>query len=178
MTPGNDLIYLILLNLASLVFGVLMIFCTVITVSSLFLGKKASISLSENNTASSLFLVSVIISTAMLSTSTFVVLQQNLHLVNQMPEHTRIPYILNTMLLALLQIIFTFVLSLLIAFVSTKMYDMMTWHIKEYEEIRKGNVSVGLLLGGIVIGLTIFIQYQFAALVAALIPMPNYIIPQ
>jgi len=69
-------------------------------------------------------------------------------------------------------------IALLIAFLSTKLFDVLTRGVDEYREIReKNNPAVGLLLAGIVVALTIYIRFPFSALVSSLIPLPQYNIP-
>jgi len=178
MNTTFDYLFLILFLVVDLVVGIIIIYFVVKVFSSVFVKSRQLGFLQENNLASTILLVAIIISTAMLCSNTIMTAHQNLHLAVHIPNEARVSYVLQTTALGLLQIILSVLIALFIAFISTKLFDILTNGLDEYREIReKNNISVGLLLAGIVIALTIFVGFPLSALVAALIPLPQRAIP-
>lgn len=178
MNTTFDYLFLILFLVVDLVVGVIIIYFIVKVFSSVFIKSKHLEFLQENNLASTILLVAIVISTAMLCSNTIMTVHQNLHLTAHIPSEARVSYVLQTTALGLLQVILSVLIALFIAFISTKLFDILTKGLDEYREIReKNNLSVGLLLAGIVIALTIFVGFSLSALVAALIPLPQHVIP-
>jgi len=178
MNGGLNYLFLALFVAIDLVLGVIITFVIVRVFTSMFIRGEGLDFLQEKNTAASVLLVAVIVSTALLCANTIMTVHQNLHLSAQIPAGARTPYILQTIGLGFLQLILSVLIALLIAFLSTKLFDVLTRGVDEYREIReKNNPAVGLLLAGIVVALTIYIRFPFSALVSSLIPLPQYNIP-
>lgn len=174
-----NLISIISFLIISLLVGIVIIWMVVTLVTSVFLKKKYETLTSENNIASSILVVAVVFSTAYLCSNVFMTIQQNFHLAAQLSAEERSPYVWKVVGVGTTQVILSIFMTLIIAYVSTKLFDLMTKNIMEYQEItEKNNIAVGLMMAGIVIGLSIFVQYPLSALVSTIIPMPEYIIPK
>jgi uncharacterized membrane protein YjfL (UPF0719 family) len=174
----NQYLFLILFLAADFFVAIVIIFLIVRIFSGIFIRSRSLEFLQQNNMAASILLVAIVISTAILCANTITTVHQNLDLSAHIPDNIRTAYFLQTIGLGFLQLILSVVIALLIAFLSTKLFAVLTKGVDEYREIReKNNVSIGLLLGGIVIALTIFIGFPFSALVSSLIPLPEYNIP-
>ncbi len=168
----------IIFLLFGLIFGILAVLLIVLAFSKFFIKGNGVDFLKENNVAVSILLVSVIISTAILCSSTLMTVQQNISISSRVADNVRTVYVIKTIGFGILQFILSVFMSLLIAFTSTKLYDLMTVNLDEYKEmVHNKNIAVGLVLAGIVFSLTIFIKFPFAALVGKLIPLPQYMIP-
>lgn len=60
-----------------------------------------------------------------------------------------------------LKIFINLIFGILTLFLSVKIFDLLTKEIDEIEEIKKRNLSVGMLLGGIIISMSILISDVF-----------------
>lgn len=173
----------IVLSISSLVviliLGVLIVFFIVKVFSRFFVKSKNMEFLKRNNIATTILLFSIIISAAILCSGTFRTVYQAISYPKNVTEiNARMVQIAAISGIGLLQVGFSVVVSVGIAFLSTKLFDLMTTGIEEYEEIiNNNNISMGLLLGAIVIALTLFIQFPFMKLVSALMPLPEYGVP-
>lgn len=178
MDPVFDIVSTILFLLADLAIGVLATVLIAKIFSPLFLKSKGLEFLKKGNAAAAILLVSIIVSAALLCSDTIMTVQQNLHLAAQTPEPERSGFVANIALFGFLQVVASIALALFVAIVSTRLFDLLTSGISELKEIRdSGNIAVGILLSGFILGLTIFIKYPFSSLVAFLVPMPAYAIP-
>lgn len=62
------------------------------------------------------------------------------------------------LVLALAQLVIGLVFSIGSIYISLKMFDKFTKDIDEWKEMKKGNVAVGLLLGGVIFSIAIIIE--------------------
>jgi hypothetical protein len=178
MDTMYDSITLVVLIVMTLLLGILIIFFITRIFSFLFIRSKKMKFLEEDNVSATILLVSILISVALLCSETIMTVQQNLHISAQMPVSERAPYVLQTAGLGLIQLVLAVIISLGITFIATRLFDLLTKGIKEFKLIAESkNISAGLLLGGMVIALTLFIKFTFSVLVSKLIPLPQYGIP-
>lgn len=158
----------------SLAAGVLILFALTKLFPLLFLGRKDLGFISEGNVAATLLLVAVIVSSALLTAETLLVIQQYLHHAASLAAEERLGFVLGVAGYGILQLLLSVALALGVAWVSVRTFDLLTKHVHELREIREHqNLAAGLLLGGFVIALTLFIQYPFSVLVPYLIPLPR-----
>jgi uncharacterized membrane protein YjfL (UPF0719 family) len=178
MNTAFDYVFLVLFLFVDLIVGIVIIYFIVKVFSSVFIKSTQLEFLQENNLASTILLVAIVISTAILCSNTIMTVHQNLRLADRIPQESKVSFVLQTSALGLLQIILSVLITLFIAFISTKLFDVLTKGLDEYREMReKNNTAVGLLLAGIVIALTIFVGFPLSALVAVLIPLPQQVLP-
>ncbi|MCS7122904.1 MAG: DUF350 domain-containing protein [Candidatus Micrarchaeota archaeon] len=63
--------------------------------------------------------------------------------------------------LMLMKILINLMLGVITLFLSVKIFDLLTKEIDEIDEIKRRNVSVGILLGGIILSISIMIADVF-----------------
>lgn len=74
--------------------------------------------------------------------------------------------LLSQVMVAVLQFVVGLVLSITSVFVSLKLFDKFTYNIEEWEEIKKGNVAVGILLAAIIISISLVVESGVVAITA------------
>lgn len=166
--------YLILIFVA----GLAMAFLTLKLFGKIFLNAGSGQFLRNRNVSAAIFFATVLVSEAIFSGHTIQTIQQNLHASALIPSAERLNYLLMTAGLGFLQVVVTFLIVLLIAWTSTKLFDLLTKGISELQEMGENNIAVGLLLSGLILSLTLLLQQPFGSLVANLVPLPAYQIPQ
>jgi|GEM_PF-6176488 uncharacterized membrane protein YjfL (UPF0719 family) len=178
MDPVFDIVSTVIFLFADLLIGIFATFLISKAFAPMFLKSKGLQFLKKGNAAASLLLVSIIISVALLCSDTIMTVQQNLHLAVQTPEPERTGFVASIALFGFLQVLASIGLGLGVAFLSAKLFDLLTKEISELKEIEDtGNMAAGILLAGIIVGLTIFVKYPFSSLVEFLVPMPSYTLP-
>jgi uncharacterized membrane protein YjfL (UPF0719 family) len=70
---------------------------------------------------------------------------------------------------ALIQLILGIVLAVGAIYLALYILDKLTQGIEEFEEIKKGNVAVALMMGGVIIAVAVIIQSGVIGITAALI---------
>jgi len=71
--------------------------------------------------------------------------------------------------IAFIQLILGIVLAVGAIYLALYILDKLTTGIKEFEEIKKGNVAVALMMGGVIIAVAVIIQSGVIGITAALI---------
>jgi len=178
MDPVFDIVSTVIFLFADLLIGILATVLISKSFAPMFLKSKGLGFLKKGNAAAALLLVSIIVSAALLCSDTIMTVQQNLHLAAQTPEPERTGFVASIAFFGFLQVLASIGLGLGVAFLSAKLFDLLTKDISELKEIQEGgNIAAGLLLAGIILSLTIFVKYPFSSLVAFLVPMPSYSVP-
>jgi uncharacterized membrane protein YjfL (UPF0719 family) len=70
---------------------------------------------------------------------------------------------------AFIQLILGIVLAVGAIYLALNVLDKLTKGIEEFEEIKKGNVAVALMMGGVIIAVAVIIQSGVIGITAALI---------
>jgi uncharacterized membrane protein YjfL (UPF0719 family) len=73
---------------------------------------------------------------------------------------------------ALGYVVFVLALSLVAIWVALKLFDRLTPGFVTDDEVRKGNVAAGLVMGGVIVIVGLFMQEGIAALTRNLVPEP------
>jgi uncharacterized membrane protein YjfL (UPF0719 family) len=67
-------------------------------------------------------------------------------------------------------IVFVFALALVTLWLAIRLFDRLTPGVDEFAEIRRGNVAVALMMAGVILVVTLFMQEGIAALSRGLVP--------
>jgi uncharacterized membrane protein YjfL (UPF0719 family) len=70
--------------------------------------------------------------------------------------------------IALVQLLLGIVLAVAAIYLALNILDKLTKGVNEFEEIRKGNVAVALMMGGVIIAVAVIIQSGVIGITAAL----------
>jgi uncharacterized membrane protein YjfL (UPF0719 family) len=63
--------------------------------------------------------------------------------------------------------------SLLVNFVSLRLFNFLTRDVDEMEEIRKGNIAVALIAAAILVVISLFVRDSVVFLLESMIPYPE-----
>lgn len=179
MRSSFEIIAMCALLVASVIGTVGLIALAISVFTRFLLKRRFSDFMKEANAAAALVLGALVVSIASLVSPTVLALRQNLQLAADMPSAERTSYVLASAGLGVLQFLLAFVVAILTAILSTKLFDMLTRSIKEYKELREGNnVAVGIMLAAIILGLSLIVREPLEALVVMLIPLPQTVFPR
>lgn len=78
-----------------------------------------------------------------------------------------------SLVIAVIQFILGLVLSMGSVYISLKLFDKFTRKLDEWKEIKKGNLAVGVLLGGIILSIAIVIEGGVSNITAPFVPGAN-----
>jgi uncharacterized membrane protein YjfL (UPF0719 family) len=179
MNSSFEIIAMSVLLVASAIGTVGLIAFAIAVFTRVLLKRRFSDYMKEANAAAALVLGALVVSIASLASPTVLALRQNLQLAAHLPSSERTSYVLASAGLGLLQFLLAFVVAILMAILSTKLFDMLTRSIKEYNEVEGGgNLAVGIMLAAIVLGLSLIVREPLDALVSILIPLPQTVFPR
>lgn len=74
------------------------------------------------------------------------------------------------LIIAVLQMVLGLGLSMGSVYISLKMFDKLTHNLDEWKEIKRGNLAVGILLGGIIISIAVIIESGVAGITNGIAP--------
>ena len=85
-----------------------------------------------------------------------------------------IPQILNNLVIALIQLVVGLALSVGAVYTGIRFLDKLTKDIDEWDEIKKGNVAVGVLLAGIILSVALIVENGVVELIGSINPGPSF----
>ncbi len=74
------------------------------------------------------------------------------------------------LVIALAQLLIGLVFSMGSVYIALKMFDRFTYSLDEWKEIKRGNVAIGILLGGIVLSIAIIIEGGVSSITKSVVP--------
>ncbi len=158
--------------LLSLVLGVLFIYLAFLAFSRLTRGIDGLAELANNNISGAIVNGSIILS--------IVYLMRNalepaiLILTNTMRDpNAEAGTYLRTAWIIFLQIGVTAILGFLSMYVALQLFIRLTRDLNEFDEVRKNNIAVGILMGVVIFCIAMLVQPGIRTLLDALIPFPN-----
>lgn len=78
--------------------------------------------------------------------------------------------ILVQLIIALVQLVAGLVFAMGAVYIALKMFDKFTYNLDEWKEMKKGNVAVGILFGGVILSISIILESGVSALTKAIVP--------
>lgn len=116
--------------------------------------------LKQGNAAVAIIIVAIIIAIGL-------VLQSGLRGIADMPSDLN-KETFQHLIYSIIQICIGIVISIAAIFIGVKIFDAFTREIDEFEEIRKGNVPVALVVGAIIVAISFIIQAVVAGMIKIL----------
>ncbi|MEM2174438.1 MAG: DUF350 domain-containing protein [Candidatus Micrarchaeia archaeon] len=90
-------------------------------------------------------------------------------------EVNSLPLLIISFVMAIIQIIITMLLISIVMYVGIKVYDSLTPEVSEFNELKKGNVAIAIILGGVIFVISLITSIAISNFVKIEILQPKFI---